>query len=62
MKKILLIILSINLSFASLEDYNAGTWNLQGSSASTESKWNISIRQLVTGSNPMDVLAIQEAG
>ncbi|EFP2895341.1 cytolethal distending toxin subunit B family protein, partial [Campylobacter jejuni] len=52
MKKILLIILSINLSFASLEDYNAGTWNLQGSSASTESKWNISIRQLVTGSNP----------
>ncbi|EAI4690940.1 cytolethal distending toxin subunit B family protein [Campylobacter jejuni] len=62
MKKILLIILSINLSFASLEDYNVGTWNLQGSSASTESKWNISIRQLVTGSNPMDVLAVQEAG
>ncbi|TXE83192.1 cytolethal distending toxin subunit B family protein [Campylobacter peloridis] len=62
MKKILLLILSINLVFANLEDYNVGTWNLQGSSAATESKWNISIRQLVTGDNPMDILAVQEAG
>ncbi|MFV0946958.1 cytolethal distending toxin subunit B family protein [Campylobacter jejuni] len=62
MKKIIFLILSFNLLFAGLEDYNTGTWNLQGSSASTESKWNISVRQLVTGFNPMDVLAIQEAG
>lgn len=35
---------------------------MQGSSAATESKWNVSIRQLITGANPMDVLAVQEAG
>ncbi|EPR4192296.1 cytolethal distending toxin subunit B family protein [Campylobacter jejuni] len=62
MKKIFLLVFSINLLFGALEDYNVGTWNLQGSSAATESKWNISIRQLVTGDNPMDILAIQEAG
>lgn len=62
MKKILFLIFSINLVFGSLEDYNAGTWNLQGSSASTESKWNISVRQLVSGDNPIDILAVQEAG
>lgn len=62
MKKILLLILSINLVFGALEDYNVGTWNLQGSSAATESKWNVSVRQLITGNNPMDILAVQEAG
>ncbi|XMD84373.1 cytolethal distending toxin, subunit CdtB [Campylobacter lari] len=62
MRKIVLLIFSFNLLFAALEDYNSGTWNLQGASASTESKWNISIRQLVTGANPMDILAVQEAG
>lgn len=62
MKKIIFLILSFNLLFGVLENYNSGTWNLQGASASTESKWNISIRQLVTGANPMDILAVQEAG
>ncbi len=63
MKKIILsFIFSVSLAFSALDDYNVGTWNLQGSSASTESKWNISIRQLVTGDNPLDVLAVQEAG
>lgn len=62
MKKIVFLIFSVNLLFGALENYNSGTWNLQGSSASTESKWNISIRQLVTGDNPMDILAVQEAG
>lgn len=56
------MILSFNVLFAALENYNTGTWNLQGSSAATESKWNVSIRQLITGANPMDVLAVQEAG
>ncbi|AJC86828.1 cytolethal distending toxin subunit B family protein [Campylobacter sp. RM16704] len=62
MKIILFLIFSIKLVFGALENYNAGTWNLQGSSASTESKWNISIRQLVSGNDPLDVLAVQEAG
>lgn len=62
MKKIVFLILSFNVLFAALENYNTGTWNLQGSSAATESKWNVSIRQLITGANPMDVLAVQEAG
>lgn len=59
MKKIVFLILSFNVLFAALENYNTGTWNLQGSSATTESKWNVSIRQLITGANPMDVLAVQ---
>ncbi|AJC85289.1 cytolethal distending toxin subunit B family protein [Campylobacter peloridis] len=62
MRKLFLLIFSVSLVFANLEDYNVGTWNLQGSSAATESKWNVSIRQLVTGDNPFDVLAVQEAG
>jgi len=48
--------------FANLEDYKIATWNLQGSSANTESKWNISVRQLISGDNAADILAIQEAG
>ncbi|ENN5834595.1 cytolethal distending toxin subunit B family protein, partial [Campylobacter lari] len=47
MKKILLFIFIYSFSFGALEDYNVGTWNLQGSSAATESKWNVSIRQLI---------------
>lgn len=39
-----------------------GTWNLQGSSAATKSEWSISVRQLVSGANPLDILMIQEAG
>ncbi len=35
---------------------------LQGSSAATESKWSVSVRQLVSGANPLDILMIQEAG
>ncbi|CAM4074014.1 cytolethal distending toxin subunit B family protein [Campylobacter armoricus] len=62
MKKILYLILSASLVFGALEDYNVGTWNLQGSSAATESKWNISVRQLISGDNPLDILAVQEAG
>ncbi|AJD06865.1 cytolethal distending toxin subunit B family protein [Campylobacter lari] len=62
MKKISILLFSISLLFANLDDYNVGTWNLQGSSAATESKWNISIRQLISGDNPLDILAVQEAG
>ncbi|EHP5859911.1 cytolethal distending toxin subunit B family protein, partial [Campylobacter coli] len=30
MKKIAFLILSFNVLFAALENYNTGTWNLQG--------------------------------
>ena len=59
---VLLFFLSCGLLFGSIEDYVVGTWNLQGSSASTENKWNVSVRQLITGSNPVDILMVQEAG
>lgn len=62
MKKIICLFLSFNLTFANLENFNVGTWNLQGSSAVTESKWSVSVRQLVSGANPLDILMIQEAG
>ena len=63
MKKVLYHFLSLSfLLWADLEKYNVGTWNLQGSSAASESKWSVSIRQLITGDNPLDVLMVQEAG
>ncbi|RDU52281.1 cytolethal distending toxin subunit B family protein [Helicobacter sp. MIT 00-7814] len=51
-----------SMLFAAPEDYKTASWNLQGSSASTESKWSVSVRQLISGENAADVLAIQEAG
>lgn len=51
-----------NASWANLEDYSVATWNLQGSSATNESKWNISVRQLVSGEQGADIVMIQEAG
>lgn len=61
-KSVLLCFLAFTSLFANIEDYKIATWNLQGSSANTESKWNISVRQLVSGNNGADILAIQEAG
>ena len=62
MKIFLFLFISFNLAFANLEEFRVSTWNLQGSSANTESKWNISVRQLVTGANPANILMVQEAG
>lgn len=63
MKKILcFLMLCFSFVFANLQDYRVSTWNLQGSSANTESKWNVSVRQLITGDNPANVLMVQEAG
>lgn len=62
MRILCLLFFSVGVAFGGLENYNVGTWNLQGSSASTESKWNVSVRQLITGDNPVDVLMVQEAG
>lgn len=57
-----LLAVSSSPLFAALENYNIGTWNLQGSSASSESKWNINVRQLLIGSQAADILMVQEAG
>ncbi|EDO9794192.1 cytolethal distending toxin subunit B family protein [Campylobacter fetus] len=63
MKKfIILALLSARLSFAAIEDYKIATWNMQGSSASTESKWNVNVRQLITGDAAADILMLQESG
>ena len=45
-----------------MEDFRLGTWNLQGSSSSTENKWQVSVRQLITGDNPLNILMLQEVG
>lgn len=49
---------------ANVYDYKTATWNLQGSSAATESKWNINVRAMVSGSqnSHAQILAVQEAG
>jgi cytolethal distending toxin subunit B len=48
---------------AAVQDYRIASWNLQGASASSESKWNISVRQLIDGRpGSVDILALQEAG
>lgn len=62
MLRILLISLFASILCAGIENYQTGTWNLQGSSASSESKWNINVRQIVSGIGSLDILAIQEAG
>ncbi|EAN9587961.1 cytolethal distending toxin subunit B family protein, partial [Salmonella enterica] len=46
---IMLICSYISFAYANISDYRVMTWNLQGSSASTESKWNINVRQLLSG-------------
>ncbi|WP_300964516.1 cytolethal distending toxin subunit B family protein [uncultured Helicobacter sp.] len=62
MRILLCFLMSFTFALANLEDYRVSTWNLQGSSANTESKWNISVRQLITGDNPANILMVQEAG
>lgn len=62
MKQLLLYLITCSFAFAAIEDYKVATWNLQGSSANTESKWSVSVRQLISGDNAADILTIQEAG
>ncbi|MBE8614502.1 cytolethal distending toxin subunit B family protein [Morganella morganii] len=60
---LLLIVMLTSFSInASIGDYKIITWNLQGSSAASENKWNINVRQLITGSEGADILMVQEAG
>ncbi|ECF2367670.1 TPA: cytolethal distending toxin subunit B family protein [Salmonella enterica] len=48
--------------FAALTDYKVATWNLQGALAQSENKWNVNVRQLVSGAGAVDILMVQEAG
>ncbi|EJB1612959.1 cytolethal distending toxin subunit B family protein, partial [Salmonella enterica] len=59
---IMLICSYISFACANISDYRVMTWNLQGSSASTESKWNVNVRQLLSGTAGVDILMVQEAG
>lgn len=52
----------ISFACANISDYKVMTRNLQGSSASTESKWNVNVRQLLSGTAGVDILMVQEAG
>lgn len=58
----LLLLFFCATSWADLERYRVATWNLQGSSAANESKWNINVRQLLVGDQSADILMVQEAG
>ncbi|HBZ9867574.1 TPA: cytolethal distending toxin subunit B family protein [Salmonella enterica subsp. houtenae] len=64
MKKVLIALLAcFPLSGqADLSDFKVATWNLQGSSSRTESKWNINVRQMISGEGAVDILMVQEAG
>lgn len=62
MFRILVLLLFVNFLFGGVENYKTGTWNLQGSSTSSEAKWNVNIRQMVSGQGSLDILAVQEAG
>lgn len=58
----LAVLLSNQPTSAAVSSRRVATWNLQGSSASTEAKWTTNVRQLVTGPTEAAVLALQEAG
>ena len=62
MKNILILLFSFISLYANIDDFKTATWNMQGSSASSEAKWSISVVQMFSGANGLDVLAIQEAG
>ncbi|HAG0018072.1 TPA: cytolethal distending toxin subunit B family protein, partial [Salmonella enterica] len=51
MKKIFLLLVVSISAHADLTDFKAATWNLQGASARSENKWNVNIRQLISGEN-----------
>lgn len=64
--RILLMILFVlffsSSTYADVTDRKVATWNMQGSSASNENKWQIYVRSLITGRGSVDIVALQEAG
>lgn len=66
-KKLTIILITMSMfwtgmTHSAVTDFNIVTWNLQGSSAASENKWNTNVRQIVSGSDGADILMIQEAG
>ncbi|MFQ1062449.1 cytolethal distending toxin subunit B family protein [Bordetella trematum] len=45
-----------------LDEFTVATWNMQGSSASSELKWDTHVRTLISGTGRIGVLLLQEAG
>ncbi|QPR29430.1 cytolethal distending toxin subunit B family protein [Edwardsiella hoshinae] len=65
MKRLILSLFALLLPYsvnAALTDFKVATWNIQGSSARSESKWNVNVRQIISGSGAVDILMVQEAG
>lgn len=64
--KILLIALvacyAITHALADMRSYKIGSWNLNDIQIPIEEKWNSTIRSLLSGSNGVDILALQEVG
>lgn len=64
--KILLITLvacfAITHALADMRSYKIGSWNLNDTQMPIEEKWNNTIRSLLSGSNGVDILALQEVG
>lgn len=61
-KLCIVLLCAASAAYALPEDFKTASWNLQGSSASSESKWSVSVRQLISGDNAADIIAVQEAG
>ncbi|WP_429113224.1 cytolethal distending toxin subunit B family protein [Aeromonas veronii] len=55
-----------SVSYANLDDKRVVSWNLQGASHATESKWNVNVAVLLRGGvnsqQNVDIINIQEAG
>ena len=52
----------IGVAFGAIDDFKTASWSLQGSSATSESKWSVSVRPLISGEHAADILALQEVG
>ncbi|WP_240124499.1 proprotein convertase P-domain-containing protein [Streptomyces sp. MUM 136J] len=60
-----IVLATATASHASPGNHRPATWNMQGASSSTDSKWTTTVTRLLTGGYnylPHDVLALQEAG
>ncbi|WP_051229507.1 cytolethal distending toxin subunit B family protein [Paludibacterium yongneupense] len=56
------LLLPMAPAMAAIDDYRVVSWNMQGASAPTESKWRVHIRLLLDGQDAANIVALQEAG
>lgn len=60
-----IVLTTATTSHAAPGHHRPATWNMQGASSSSDSKWTTTVARLATGGNnylPHDVVALQEAG